>query len=77
MKIVDRRKFVKSITILIITIILIGFMSWLFVDFITYPECYLTTWRYQLHRKVEQGDEEAIQYYQDVYVKNNRVLWED
>lgn len=77
MRIVNKKKFIKSICTLIVTIILLGLMTWLFIDFCTYPESYLTTWRYQLHKKVEQGDEEAIQYYQDVYLKNNRILWED
>ncbi len=77
MKIVNKKKFVKSIITLILVIVAFIAMTWLFVDFCTYPESYLTTWKYQLHRKIEQGDQEAIQYYQDVYVKNNRSLWED
>ncbi len=77
MRIVNKKKFVKSTITLILVIVAFITMAWLFVDFCTYPESYLTTWRYQLHREIEQGDEEAIEYYQEVYVKNNRILWED
>lgn len=77
MKIVNKKKFRKSIATLIISIIAIGFMVWLTVDTIEYPEKYLTTWRYQLHRKVQNGDEDAIKYYQEVYLNKNIKLWED
>lgn len=77
MRIVNKKKFIKSSIISILIIIAFSALIWLFIDFCSYPESYLTTWRYQLQRKVEQGNEDAIQYYQDVYVKNNRKLWED
>lgn len=77
MRIVNKKKFIKSIVTLLVAVVLIAGMIWLFVDFCTYPESYLTTWRYQLHRKVQQGDQEAIDYYHEVYIKNNRILWED
>lgn len=77
LKVVNKKKFVKAILVLIITLLMFGFISWLFIDFCTYPESYLTTWRYQLHKKVQAGDEEAIEYYQEVYLNNNRTLWED
>lgn len=77
LKIVNKKKFIKAIFTLIVTIFLIGLMTWLFVDFIKYPESYLTTWRYQLKLDIERGDQEAIDYYQKVYLENNRTLWED
>lgn len=77
LKIVNKKKFIKAILTLIITLALFGFMTWLFVDFVMYPESYLTTWRYQLKLDIERGDQEAIDYYQQVYLDNNRPLWEE
>lgn len=77
MRIVNKKKFIKSVVTLILIIIAFIATTLLFVDFCTYPESYLTTWRYQLHREIELGDQDAIEYYQEVYVKNNRILWED
>jgi len=58
-------------------IIVLAVIAWAVIDFCKYPECYLSTWRYQLQKEVEQGDSTAIAYYENVYVKNNRDLWED
>ena len=65
----------KGLKVLLI-IEAIVFIMCIFIDFCNFPEAYLTTWRYQLHRKVEQGDVEAVKYYQEVYLNNNRTLWE-
>lgn len=45
------------------------------IDFIRFPECYLTTWKYQLRNEIRQGNQEMIDYYNHVYVKNNRILF--
>ena len=45
------------------------------IDFIRYPECYITTWRYQLKNKIAKGDTLAIEYYESTYVANNRELF--
>ena len=47
-----------------------------FVDFFRFPECYLTTWRYQLKNDLEQNEPEAIEYYNRIYVANGRELFE-
>ena len=75
MKIVNKKKFVKSISILIVSIVAFISIIWATVDFIEYPEKYLTTWRYQLHNKVNAGDQEAIDYYQHTYLDHNITLW--
>lgn len=46
------------------------------IDFIRFPECYLTTWRYQLQNDIKQGDEMAIEYYETTYLANNRILFD-
>ena len=46
------------------------------IDLIRFPECYLTTWKYQLKNDIAAGDQEMIEYYNRVYVSNNRILFE-
>ena len=47
----------------------------LYVDFVRFPECYINTWRYQLKNDIKAGNQEMIDYYNNVYVKHNRVLF--
>lgn len=49
----------------------------LMVDVLRFPECYISTWRYQLKNDIERGDEVAIEYYNHVYVENDRILFEN
>lgn len=46
------------------------------IDFIRFPECYLTTWKYQLKNEIAVGNQEMIDYYNRVYVENNRSLFD-
>lgn len=47
------------------------------VDFVRFPECYLTTWRYQLHQNIVNGNKEAIDYYNNNYIANNKILFKE
>ena len=58
------------IVVLILTAI-IGIV----VDFVRFPECYLSTWKYQLENDIARGDTVAIEYYQNTYVENGRILF--
>lgn len=73
MKIVNKKKFIKSLTLSIFIILFFG----LFIDFCRYPESYLTTWKYQLHSRIKDGNQEAIEYYQNNYLDKGKKLWED
>ena len=46
------------------------------VDFVRFPECYLTTEKYQLQNAMKKGDTVAIEYYQNNYIANGRILFE-
>ena len=46
------------------------------IDFIRFTECYLPTWKYQLQNEIEAGNEEAIEFYNRVYVANGRELFD-
>ena len=62
------KKIIKSVLFVVIILFVI--------DFYRFPEKYITTWKYQLEYKIQQGDQEAIDYYNRVYVQNNRILFE-
>ena len=46
-------------------------------DFVVYPEMYLTTWKYQLKNEIYSGEQASIDLYENVYVKNNKDLFND
>ena len=73
MKIINKRKFIKSISILLILIASLLVI----IDFCKYPEKYITTWNYQLKVDVESGKEDAINYYKTTYLDNGKQLWEE
>ena len=76
MKIVDKIQFIKSVTILIVGLILSITMLLTLINFCKYPEKYLTTWRYQLEQELAAGNQEAIDYYKNVYIANGQTLWD-
>ena len=47
------------------------------VDFVRFPECYLTTWRYQLQQDISNGNAKAINYYNNNYIANNKILFKE
>ena len=67
------KKFIKFIAITVITISLTAVV----VDFCRFPECYITTWKYQLKNDINKGDETAIKYYENKYIANGRNLFEE
>ena len=68
-----REKFISSTLALVIFIVNISLM----IDFIRFPECYLTTWRYQLKNDILSGNQEMIDYYNNTYVANGRILFDE
>lgn len=73
------RKRRKKKTEKIFNILVIGMLFTfilLYVDFIRFPECYLTTWKYQLKNEIATGDQTAITYYNTHYIKYNRSLFD-
>ena len=47
------------------------------IDFIRFPECYMPSWRYQLRNDIYANNKDAIQLYEEYYVKHNRDLFDD
>lgn len=47
------------------------------VSFFKYPEQYMTTWKYQLKNDLAKGNQEALEYYNDRYVANGKLLFGD
>jgi len=61
------------IIMILLSLILLVF----FVNFVMYPEIYLTTWRYQLYNDLKAGDVQAQEYYQNTYLKKGKILFDD
>lgn len=67
----NRKRIFRSFLCLVAVVFMVG----VYVDFIRFPECYMPTWRYQLKRDLAQGDVDAVEYYERVYVANGRELF--
>lgn len=63
-----------NITKLIRTLLVLFIISTL-ISAIKYPEIYFTTLKYQLANDIKQGNAEAIEYYNRVYIANNKQLF--
>lgn len=74
--IMKKRKLNKFI-MFILSIIMLGSILLLTIDFFRFPECYLTTWRYQLKNDILSGNQEMIDYYNNTYVANGRILFDE
>lgn len=60
----------------IIKLMLIAFILYFVVNFFTFPERYITTWKYQLQEDIKSGDVEAIEYYKEHYTNKGIYLFE-
>lgn len=67
----------KPLIKLTLCAIAIVIMTTLAIDIIRYPECYITTWKYQLQQEIKKGDVDALDYYNSTYIANNRCLYEE
>jgi hypothetical protein len=68
----DKTKFAKFIFGAVVG----GALLTLAVDCVRFPECYFTTWKYQLEQDIKAGDEDAIRYYEERYIANGRELFD-
>lgn len=67
------RKRVLNFGIFLSSLILLFHIT---IDLVCYPECYFTTWKYQLKKDIMAGEQKAINYYQLNYINKGRVLFE-
>ena len=65
---INLNRFFTSLLILTLIIACMG----LYVDFVRFPDKYITTWKYQLKNEIASGDQKAIDYYNRGYA--NRKL---
>lgn len=66
----------KKITIILLLIILFLPLLLGVIDFIRFPEWYISTWKYQLQNDIAAGDELAVAYYENTYLSNGRILFD-
>lgn len=45
------------------------------IDFMRFPDKYITTWKYQLENDIQSGDQEAIEYYNNNYTSKGVYLY--
>ena len=81
---IDLKRFFESLLVLTLITTCMG----LYVDFVRFPDKYITTLKYQLKNDIQigicfvlfggkSGDMEAITYYNRVYKSNGINLFED
>ena len=70
---VNKGKFVRFWCLVIIGLALIN----LAVSFIKYPEQYITTWKKALRDDLAEGNQKAVEYYNNTYVANGKLLFAD
>lgn len=68
---INFKRFTAFVSSLILSIVLLTIS----IDIIRFPECYFSVWRYQLQKDIEDGNAEAINYYNNVYVSNGHLLY--
>lgn len=52
-------------------------VTMIIIDFFRFPDCYLSTWRYQLKNEIKAGNQQSIEYYQNNYIAHGRCLYND
>ena len=70
----DMKKFAAFVAVVLSVIFVLSVVS-LAVDFIKYPEQYVTTWKYQLKNDLAEGKQEALDYYNETYIANGKYLF--
>lgn len=75
-RVIRKRKRQNFIISLLIALVFVSCVA-VVIDFFRFPDCYLTTWKYQLKNEIDAGDEEMINYYNDNYVKHGRYLFNE
>lgn len=65
----------KNIKI-ILSILVCIVLTALYIDVIRFPEAYSTTWKYQLRNDINRGDKHAIDYYNNHYIAQGKILFD-
>lgn len=70
----SKRRFVQNFASgMVIILFTMGLL--LVVDFMRFPEYYMPTWRHALECEINRGEAEAIDYYERVYIANEKYLF--
>lgn len=70
-----RKKAIAKCFQALISIIFMAVITFFIIDLIRFPECYISTWKYQLKNDIAVGVPEAMQYYQMNYINKGRPLY--
>ncbi len=58
-------------------ILLVVLLAMVLTSFVSQPERYISTWRYQLKCDIDRGNEAAIEYYEDNYTSKGIYLFNE
>ena len=64
----------KAVLVILVVVLSLLMVGWA-ADVLSYPEKYLSTWRYQLKCDIDRGNEMAIEYYEDNYTSKGIYLF--
>ena len=76
-KIKRRKNTQKKILKLLLCVFVLTVFSNIMIDFMRFPECYISTWKYQLKNDLAAGDQKAMKYYQENYINRGRILYDN
>jgi hypothetical protein len=68
---INKKRFGLVVLLFVAVIFITGFA----VDVVRFPECYFSTWRYQLQCDLTEGDKDAVAYYETTYIANGKELF--
>lgn len=68
---INLNRLFASLLVLTLIVTCIG----LYIDFIRFPDKYITTWKYQLKNEIASGDQKAIEYYNKHYTSKGAYLY--
>ena len=70
---INKRELISGLVIVMAMLLVTNML----INLAKYPEQYITTWRYQLERDLENGNQIAIEYYNNNYVAKGKQLFGD
>ena len=68
-----RKKYSRLERLICFIIIMVNLI--LCIDFVRFPECYLTTWKYKLKNEIASGNKQSIEYYEKNYIAHGKSLY--
>ena len=72
----DNMKTLKKELTGLLLLICTAIILYIMIDFIIFPECYVDGWKRDMKREIDAENQEVIDFYNEHYVANGRILFE-